>query len=94
MLASLFGAGFYMIGHLTRDLRDLGAKSGSAEVERVTARLHRLLPDLESFNLTIEAVHGLPIDAAAVWQPLLYGALYSAALLLLAAVVFERRDFR
>lgn len=94
MLASLFGAGFYMIGHLTRDLRDLGAKSGSAEVERVTALLHRLLPDLESFNLTIEAVHGLPIDAAAVWQPLLYGALYSAALLLLAAVVFERRDFR
>ena len=38
--------------------------------------------------------YGLPVAAAAVWQPLLYGACYCAALLLLAAVVFERRDFR
>jgi len=94
MLASLFGAGFYVVGHLTRDLRELGAQSDSATVERVTAVLHRVLPDLEAFNATIEAVHGLPIAAAAVWQPLLYGVGYAAALLLLAAVVFERRDFR
>jgi Cu-processing system permease protein len=94
MLASLFGAGFYLVGHLTRDLRELGAQSGSVDVARMTALLHRVLPDLESFNVTIEAVHGLPVAAAAVWQPLLYGACYCAALLLLAAVVFERRDFR
>lgn len=94
MLASLFGAGFYLVGHLTRDLRELGAQSGSPAVERATALLHRTLPDLEAFNVTLEAVHGLPIDGAAVWQPLLYGACYGAALLLLAAVLFERRDFR
>ena len=94
MLASLFSAGFYLVGHLTRDLRDLGAQSGSEAVERATAILHRTLPDLEAFNLTLQAVHQVPIQAAAVWQPLLYGACYSAALLLFAAVLFERRDFR
>jgi ABC-type transport system involved in multi-copper enzyme maturation permease subunit len=94
MLASLFSAGFYLVGHLTRELRDLGAQSGSASVERVTALLHRTLPDLEAFNVTLQAVHQVPIDAAAVWQPLLYGAGYSVALLLLAAFLFERRDFR
>jgi ABC-type transport system involved in multi-copper enzyme maturation permease subunit len=94
MLASLFGAGFYLVGHLTRDLRELGAQSGSLAAERATAFLHRVLPDLEAFNATIEAVHGLPIPAEAVWQPLLYGAGYSAALLMLAALIFERRDFR
>ena len=94
MLASLFGAGFYLVGHLTRDLREIGVQSGSLSVERATAFLHRVLPDLEAFNATIEAVHGLPIPASAVWQPLLYGACYSAALLMLAAVIFERRDFR
>jgi ABC-type transport system involved in multi-copper enzyme maturation permease subunit len=94
VLASLFGAGIYLVGHLTRDLRELGAQSGSEAAARATAMLHRALPDLEAFNLTIEAVHGLPIAAAAVWQPLLYGACYGAALLLLAALIFERRDFR
>jgi len=93
-LASLFGAGIYLIGHLTRDLRQLGAQSGSAAAEQATALLHRVLPDLEAFNLTIEAVHGLPIAAAEVWQPLLYAACYSAGLLLVASLVFERRDFR
>jgi Cu-processing system permease protein len=94
MLASLFGAGFYLVGHLTRDLRELGVQSGSPVAETATALLHRVLPDLEAFNATLEAVHQIAIPAAAVWQPLLYGAGYSAALLLLAAVIFERRDFR
>lgn len=94
MLASLFGAGFYVVGHLTRDLRELGASSGSETAARATALLHRVLPDLEAFNVTIEAVHGLPIPAAAVWQPFVYGACYSAGLLVLAALIFERRDFR
>ena len=94
MLASLFSAGFYLVGHLTRDLRELGAQSGIASVERATALLHQVLPDLEAFNVTLQAAHGLPIPAAEVWQPLLYGAGYITALLLLASLLFERRDFR
>jgi ABC-type transport system involved in multi-copper enzyme maturation permease subunit len=94
MLASLFGAGFYVVGHLTRDLRAVGAQSGSPLAEQATALLHRVLPDLEAFNASLEAVHGLPIPWAAVWQPLLYGACYAAGLLLVAALIFERRDFR
>jgi Cu-processing system permease protein len=94
MLASLFGAAFYVVGHLTRDLRELGAQSEDVAMERATAFLHRVLPDLESFNVTIEAVHGLPIPPSEIYLPLLYGACYCAGLLLLAALIFERRDFR
>jgi ABC-type transport system involved in multi-copper enzyme maturation permease subunit len=94
MLASLFTAGFYMIGHLSRDLRELGMQSQSPPLEAVTALLHRVLPDLEAFNLGIEAVHGLPVHAATFALPILYGALYAAAALALAAVIFQRRDFR
>ena len=94
MLASLFGAGFYLAGHLTRDLRDLGAQSGAPAVERATAWVHRVLPDLESFNRTLEAVHGVPVAASEIWLPVLYAAGYSAALLAIAVIVFERRDLR
>ena len=94
MLASLFGAGFYLVGHLTRDLRELGAQSESPAMAQATAVLHRVLPDLEAFNASIEAVHGLAIPASAVWQPLLYGVFYATALLVLAALIFQRRDLR
>jgi len=94
MLSSLFGTGIYLIGHLTRDLRELGARSDAPGVEHATVWLHRALPDLEAFNLSLEAVHGLPVATGAFAWAVLYGVLYSLALLVLASVIFERRDFR
>lgn len=94
MLAALFTAGLTVAGHLTRDLVALGAQSGVPAVERGTWLLHRLLPDLASFNLSLEAVHGLPIAAADVALPVAYAAGYTVVLLLLSTFVFERRDFK
>ena len=94
MLASCYTAGIYLVGHLTRDLRELGARSSQESMAQMTALLHQVLPDLESFNLSIHAVHGLPIAASDVWLPILYGAGYTALILMLAVAIFERRDFR
>jgi ABC-type transport system involved in multi-copper enzyme maturation permease subunit len=94
ILASLFTTGIWLSGHLSRDLRDLGAGSDLEAVRRATALLYRALPDLESFNLTLQAVHGLPVAASEVWVPLVYAVGYVALLLLGAVVIFERRDFR
>ncbi len=93
MLASFFSTGLWVVGNLTRDLRDIGAGSDLESVRTTTVWLHRLLPDLESFNLTIEAVHGLPITASDVWLPLCYGAGYVGIVLVCAVAIFERRDF-
>jgi ABC-type transport system involved in multi-copper enzyme maturation permease subunit len=94
MLASLFAGGVWIAGNLTRNLRDMGADSGIEVVQQATALLHRVLPDLASFNLSIEAAHGLPVAASDVWLPTLYGAAYAAIVLVGAVSVFERRDFK
>ena len=94
MLASFFSAGVWITGHLTRGLRDIGAGSQSAVVKNATAWLHRVLPDLESFNVTIEAVHGLPISSSEVWLALAYAVGYATVILFAAVGVFSRRDFR
>jgi ABC-type transport system involved in multi-copper enzyme maturation permease subunit len=94
MLASFFSCGLWVTGHLTRDLRDMGSEATSALARDASIWMHRILPDLESFNLSIEAAHGLPVLASDVWLPTLYGVGYIAVLLVMATAIFERRDFR
>ena len=94
MLASLFTLGIYMMGHLSRDLLQIGARSDSPSMRNMTRVLYEVLPDLESFNLSVQAVHQLPITNAEVVLPALYAIGYIAALLFAATLIFERRDFK
>ncbi len=94
LLASFFSCGIWLAGHLTRDLRDHGANSASWLVREGTAWMHRILPDLDSFNLSLEAAHQLPVVPSDIWFPALYGAGYVAVILVFAVMIFERRDFR
>jgi ABC-type transport system involved in multi-copper enzyme maturation permease subunit len=92
ILSALFTLGIYTLGHLSRNLYFLGQQSDAESVKSAASLIYRLLPDLESFNLSIQAVHGLPISAAEVAWPVLYGVAYSVVLLILAAFIFHRRD--
>jgi hypothetical protein len=56
--------------------------------------LYRVLPDLSSFDLAIEAAHVLPVTTSDVVLPLVYGLGYITILLFGAVAAFERRDFR
>lgn len=94
MLAAFFTGGLALIGHLSRDLRNLGAQSDVASVTWMTEALYRTLPDLQAFDLSLHATHGLPIAASDVLLPLAYGAGYVILTLLAATWIFERRDFR
>ncbi len=93
-LAACYSVGLYVVGHVTRDLRALGALADSEGVTTLTVWLHRILPDLASFNWTIEAVHGLPLPPAEVGWAAVMGVGWCIAFLTVAAIVFDRRDFR
>ena len=92
MLSAFFTLGIYALGHLSRNLYFLGQESEVDNVRRAATLIYRLLPDLETFNLSIQAVHALPIPAAEVGWAVLYGLAYTTALLALAAYIFNRRD--
>ena len=94
MLASFFTLGIYMMGHLSRDLVQIGTRSGSKSMEIMAQLLYEVLPDLESFNLKTQAVHQLPISLGEVLWPTLYGTAYCAGLLYIATFLFARRDFK
>ncbi len=94
MLASLFTVGLWLIGHLSRDLRNLGAQSDLGGVKRATEWLYRALPDLSAFDLTMHAARNVPIALSDVVLPVVYAASYAAVVLIAATWIFERRDFR
>jgi ABC-type transport system involved in multi-copper enzyme maturation permease subunit len=94
VLATFFTTGVWVVGHASRELRDLGASANSPVLERTTWLIHRLLPDLESFNLASEAAHVLPVTTSDWLLPLLYGAGYLTLVLFAAVALFERRDLR
>jgi ABC-type transport system involved in multi-copper enzyme maturation permease subunit len=93
-LAGCYSLGIYLVGHLTRDLYALGQTADSPTARSLTLWVKRLLPDLEAFNRTIEAVHDLRIPAAEVAWSHAMGIAWIAAFLLVAVIAFERRDFR
>jgi ABC-type transport system involved in multi-copper enzyme maturation permease subunit len=94
MLAALFTVGIYVVGHLTQNLYHLSMASGDQGMGRMGVWLYRVLPDLELYNLSLQAVHGLSIPASDIWLPVAYAAGYASVLLLAGSWLFERRDLR
>ncbi len=92
MLSAFFTLGIYALGHLSRNLYFLGQGAEVESVRWAATLLYRVLPDLETFNVSVQAVHALPIPASEVGWAVLYGLAYTTALLPLAAFIFQRRD--
>ena len=95
MLASLFTAALWLIGHLSRDLRKLGAQSDLAEREARdraalprAARSQRLRPHRRTPRARSRSRSPTSL------LPLVYAAGYATLVLIAATWIFERRDFR
>ena len=56
--------------------------------------VEQMLPNFEYFNLKGEAAHGVAIDPGTVGMVVAYGLAYTAVLLVIACLIFERRDVR
>lgn len=93
ILASLYSLGFYLIGHLSWSLELLIKKVKSGTGRALLRLLYLVLPDLENFNFKTEVVHNLPIPTKLLGIGFLYGLVYAAFILLLAMLIFRRRDF-
>lgn len=93
ILASLYSLGFYLIGHLSWSMEMLIKKVKSGAGRAVLKVLYIILPDLENFNFKTEVVHNLPVPAKLLGISFLYGLVYTAFILLLAMLIFRRRDF-
>lgn len=82
------------IGHFNADLRNFDRVVESRPVAWLARALYHLLPDFSAFDVKTQVVHGLPVPAAYVATTIGYGAAYAACLIVLATIIFSRRDFK
>ncbi|MEQ1681861.1 MAG: ABC transporter permease subunit [Nitrospira sp.] len=92
-LSAIFTLAVYVIGHLSGDLKEFARKLDDVSQVAVNA-IYYTLPNLERFNLKGHVIHHLDFGMADMALTLAYGLTYAAFLLLLASVIFQRRDFQ
>lgn len=92
--ATAFTLSTFVIGHLADDIWLFGQQAESPVVRRISSVLYWFLPNLEVMNVQPQTTHLLPIAPSYVLKASAYGLGYTVAVLVVAALVFQRRDFK
>ncbi len=92
-LSAIFTLAIYVIGHLSADLKTFGDKLETIGRGVVNA-LYYVMPNLERFNLKGHVTNHVDLPTTDLLLTLAYGLSYTAMLLVLSAMIFQRRDFQ
>ena len=94
ILSAALTFGLYIVGHFNADLKNFENVVDSKPAVWLARGLYYILPDLSAFDVKMQVVHGLTVPASYLLSAIGYGAGYIASLLLVATVIFSRRDFK
>jgi ABC-type transport system involved in multi-copper enzyme maturation permease subunit len=94
MLSAAFTFGLYVVGHFNEDLAHFETVVQSRPVAWLAKALYYLLPNLAPFDIKTAVVHGQPVAWGYIGFTIGYGLFYASAAVLLATLVFSRRDFK
>jgi ABC-type transport system involved in multi-copper enzyme maturation permease subunit len=93
ILAAVGTVATYVVGQLSWSF-DLLEKRMSGEVGKSLCRvLHAVLPNLDRLNVKASAVHGAPLPSGYFGAAVAYGLCYAVFVVVLACLIFERREF-
>lgn len=93
-LSALFTLLVFLIGRWSPDLKLFAETANSAATRAICRALYHLLPNLANFNFINEAAYGQSVPVRLLVGNSVYAGFYVAALLALAVLIFERRNFK
>ena len=93
VLAAVGTFSIYVVGQLSWSLELLKVRMPEGAARVLCDVLLWVVPNLNRMNIRADAVHGVAAPEGYLLTATLYGLSYSVAVLVLACVVFERRDF-
>jgi len=93
ILAAVGTVATYVAGHLSWSF-DLLEKRVTGDAGKVLCRgLHAVIPNLDRLNVTASVVHGVALPPGYLTAAVIYGVGYAAVVVVIACLVFERREF-
>jgi ABC-type transport system involved in multi-copper enzyme maturation permease subunit len=94
ILSAAFTFALFVAGRFSADLRDFNQVITSPIANALTTALYWVLPNLSPFDVRAQVVHGLPVTSGYIALSVAYTGLYVTALIIAAATIFSRRDFK
>lgn len=92
ILNGIFTLSIFIIGHFTKELRNLGDMSKNPLLEKITTLAYYILPNLENFNIKNQVVNNITVDTNFILFSILYGVIYILLLLTFSIIIFNQRD--
>jgi ABC-type transport system involved in multi-copper enzyme maturation permease subunit len=92
ILGALIVFSVFLFGHATSILVDLPQQLEGTAAKYLLRAVYYVVPNLSNFNIRAEAANGMDISLSYVAWAIAYGTIYTAMLLILASLAFERKD--
>ncbi len=93
ILSAIGTVATYVVGHLSWSFELLKDRVPEGAPRVLCDVLHAALPNLDRLDVKARVVHDLAVPGPFLGWAALYGVSYALAVLVVACVVFERRDF-
>ncbi len=94
ILSGMFTLGFYLIGAGSGYLPDLVDPEKSPVLAAAIRLLNFVLPDFRLLDVKGRVVYGDPVPAGDVFTATVYALFYIALILVLAILIFDRKDIK
>jgi Cu-processing system permease protein len=95
----IFGAiSVFMAGNATQQVYDYihspAGSSLSPLIKQAASLFYYILPNFSAFDLQVNAIYGIALSGKAVVLPFIYFCIYTPLLIVVAAVIFARREMK
>lgn len=94
VLSALFTFFAIAIGRFSSDVRLFAEEVKSPVTAVFSEAVYRIIPNLEKFDFRSEAVYGGVVNPDLILYTTAYAVIYTLALLILAVIIFERKEFK
>lgn len=88
----------FMAGNATQQAYDYvhspAANSLSPLVKQAASFFYYLLPNFSAFDLKVNAIYGIALSGRAVALPFIYFCIYTPLLIVVATIIFARREIK